>query len=190
MKQKLFTPDFESKMPSEEQAEVCTLLIPEKWMQYFVESSRYEYAGYLHYLLRRYKRFLLSGNIPANPPTIKVQYQDKFQLLTRVNFRPSEEDWADLSLLAKALGVSRCKLFVILLWFDWMQLHQKHLSKAEEVGVPTFPAHISITQSMDRSTGFYHTLVKAIPSVWEIWNQTRHVENLMEKHKESQFEKT
>ena len=50
--------------------------------------------------------------------SIKKQYQNTNLGLIKVNFRPQNQDWAELGIFSVASGRSRCMLFVILLLLD------------------------------------------------------------------------
>lgn len=74
---------------------------------------------------------------------IYAKYQEENLNLVKMNFRPFEEDWCRLSILALGLGVSRCLLFAILLELD---KNQKLNRKTKFRGVPT---RIRITRRLN-----------------------------------------
>lgn len=70
--------------------------------------------SYLEFLLRTRKRGFL-GQIPAHDRT---QYQPDGLDLRPLKFRPSNNAWLTLGLLARQFGVSRCAMFMILFLMD------------------------------------------------------------------------
>ena len=91
-----------------------SLLIPEKFLEVFVEkTSDLPREIYLHYLLKRYRSVVLSGTF-AKSEKVKTCYQDKGQNLVKKNLRPFNPDWLELGILSNWLGISRTALFT---WF-------------------------------------------------------------------------
>lgn len=133
------TKEFPLDEIEKHEASISTLLIPEALMKNFSEQKkkcRNNLSLYLRLLLKRYRILTHSGLIPK-PNKIKTEYQEKDLHLKRLNFRPMNDDWLELSELALAFGKSRCWLFVYLLKLDisglWKILRQARLT----FGVPT-----------------------------------------------------
>lgn len=114
------------------QSGISTLLIPAFIQEHF-EIQEKKFGGkaeYLTYLLKRY-RLILKG-YARDAVSLKTLYQTKNQGLKKVNFRPADEDWAELGTFSIATGRSRCLLFVILLLFDMANFG----STFKKVGIP------------------------------------------------------
>lgn len=97
---------------------ISTLMIPETFSKDLERKSK-KYGGkpkYFSYLLRRFRPLMRS--LLSEPSGLRKIYQEKNQALVKVNFRPSNEDWAELGTFSIAAGRSRCLLFVLLLVFD------------------------------------------------------------------------
>ena len=75
-------------------------------------------SRYLHHLLDKYRYLNYSGQLPLNDGA-KTLYQEKGQNLKKVSFRPENEDWIELKLIAQTHGISATYLFVILLELDF-----------------------------------------------------------------------
>ena len=65
-------------------------------------------------LLNKYRGLFAMGYLPFSEKA-KLKYQDEGLDLQEVKFRPDEEDWAELGIIAYGLGVSRCWLFSYML---------------------------------------------------------------------------
>lgn len=50
---------------------------------------------------------------------MKTEYQERGTEVLIKTFRPELRDWLELGMWASALNYSKCKLFVILLWFEY-----------------------------------------------------------------------
>ncbi|MBM9500001.1 DUF1564 family protein [Leptospira sp. 201903071] len=70
-------------------------------------------SKYLEVLLKEYKTQILQEQRPHSSE--RTSYQEKAQDLKRLSFRPKEGDWAELRSIARYLGTSMCKTFVLLL---------------------------------------------------------------------------
>ncbi|MCE9500741.1 MAG: DUF1564 domain-containing protein [Leptospira sp.] len=77
-------------------------------------------AKYLRRLLNEYRFINFSGDHPV-AERAKILYQAKGLNLKRVSFRPRNEDWIELKLIAQAHGVSATRFFVILLELDFSE---------------------------------------------------------------------
>ncbi|TGM03096.1 DUF1564 family protein [Leptospira barantonii] len=84
-------------------------------------------AFYLKRLLKDQRLKILRNQTPHNKE--RTSYQLKFQGLIRLSFRPNENDWAELRSLARYLGTSMCKAFVLLMDLEKQQLPNKESSK-------------------------------------------------------------
>lgn len=68
----------------------------------------------LQRLLNKYRGFLASGNLPFQQKP-KLTFQDEGLELQKFSFRPDDDVWFELGILAYGCGVSRCWLFSYLL---------------------------------------------------------------------------
>jgi len=83
--------------PNNYQTTDSSLLIPEKFFDIFEEkTTEISREDYFCNLLKRYKELVLSGLYPKSEKP-KTAYQDKDQNLIKVNFRPSNDDWSDVT---------------------------------------------------------------------------------------------
>lgn len=74
-------------------------------------------AGLLANILERSRALLQTGLLPHSEQ-LNCVYQPQGEDLARINFRPNESDWILLGQAAAAHGVSRCRMFVLLLELD------------------------------------------------------------------------
>ncbi len=97
---------------------VSTLLIPEGLIKDFKRNSkRFKSIGdYFSHLISVYRIPLKT--FANDPRGLKKQYQNMNLSLIKINFRPMNQDWAELGTFSIACGRSRCLLFVILLMMD------------------------------------------------------------------------
>jgi len=113
-----------------------SLLIPEKFFDIFEEkTTEISREEYFCTLLKRYKELVLSGLYPKSEKP-KTAYQDKDQNLIKVNFRPSNDDWIELGILAAWLGISRTALFTWFLTLDIASWDKILSEKFFDNGVP------------------------------------------------------
>ncbi|MDV6234314.1 DUF1564 family protein [Leptospira ellisii] len=70
-------------------------------------------TSYLKALLKNYKTTTLKTQKPSTNE--RTAYQKGSQSLMRISFRPDNLDWAELRTIARYLGVSMCKTFVLLM---------------------------------------------------------------------------
>ncbi|MBM9579611.1 DUF1564 family protein [Leptospira sp. 201903070] len=92
----------------------CSLLIPSELIRKLSQSERKNLGKNIDFLLKRYgKKFRINQKINQNALTIK--YQKAGNSLIKINSRILPEEWATLSILASAHGISRCFLYCILL---------------------------------------------------------------------------
>jgi hypothetical protein len=90
----------------------------------------------LKLLLQKYKGFLAIGNLPfAGKP--KLTYQKEGLSLQVFKFRPDNDDWFELGILAYGLGVSRCWLFSYLLELELSGLGDFLALKEAKIGLAT-----------------------------------------------------
>ncbi|WP_162274111.1 DUF1564 family protein [Leptospira tipperaryensis] len=92
----------------------CSLLIPQELMQRLSHSERKNIGKNIHFLLRRYGKTLKRSQ-RINRRALTIKYQKTCNSLIKVNSRILPEEWATLSILASAHGVSRCFLYCILI---------------------------------------------------------------------------
>lgn len=76
-----------------------------------------ELRKYLNRLLNRYRLICYSGSFPVFEG-VKTKHQEKGQNMERRSFRPSNEDWAELKIIANRHGMTATLFFVILLELD------------------------------------------------------------------------
>lgn len=105
--------------PSQHPTTDSSLLIPNKFFDVFEEKTIFiSREEYFSLLLHRYKELALGGIFPKTEKP-KTSYQEKDQNLIKVNFRPNNDDWIELGIIAHFLGVSRTALFT---WFLILEL--------------------------------------------------------------------
>jgi len=118
---KRFQPDWSVEIrPIRQENTPSTLLIPaslEKLLLKTLKQRGYTISVYLRILLRSSRFLTLDGGLPVWD-RCKTAYQDKGQDLQRWNFRPDNDSWLELSILARSYGISRCYLFIILFLLD------------------------------------------------------------------------
>ena len=90
---------------------------------------------YLYALLNKYRILSYSGSIPGFAGS-KLKYQDKGQEWERMDFRPSNEDWVELRILASMHGMTMNKFFVMLLDLDLSEFGEA-VEQAMKGVVPT-----------------------------------------------------
>ena len=69
---------------------------------------------FFEFLMKKY-RHLGKNKSLLQSEKIKKKYQKKGQNLMRIDFVPRNEDWAELTCLTQAFGLSRCHTFVLIL---------------------------------------------------------------------------
>ena len=73
--------------------------------------------NYLHFLLEKFRFLNFSGTLSrSNRP--KTEFQEKNQNLLPFSFKPDNEDWLELKLIAQMHNKSMTNFFVILLILD------------------------------------------------------------------------
>ncbi|MCX7998398.1 MAG: DUF1564 domain-containing protein [Leptospiraceae bacterium] len=75
-------------------------------------------AKYLAHLIKKYRFLFYVNGIPFSN-NVKTEYQKRGTKVFIKTFRPENRDWIELGIWASALNYSKCKLFVILLWFEY-----------------------------------------------------------------------
>jgi len=99
---------------------VSTLLIPDSLIPVLddvLDRRGSRLSSYMKFLLVEYRSAILDRSLPVSQKC-KCLYQNAGQDLHRRNFRPDNESWLELGMLARSLGVSRCCLFIRLLLLD------------------------------------------------------------------------
>ncbi|MCB1176745.1 MAG: DUF1564 family protein [Leptospiraceae bacterium] len=110
------------EFPEDLRENVSSLLIPDRYLCDLENvCGDMELHKYLKYLVGKYRKFIALGYIPHGK-NVRIKYQKKGQSLVNVKFRPWDEDWAELGILAYGLGVSRCWLFSYLLELEFSLL--------------------------------------------------------------------
>ncbi len=107
---------------------VSTLLIPEKFFDFFKENAdELMREEYFSILLNRFKELALCGLFPKSEKA-KTAHQEEGQSLVKVKFRPKNEDWVELGIIANYPGITRtaCPAYVAwgMCWalFSWFLL--------------------------------------------------------------------
>lgn len=122
--------------PTKAERTESSLLIPEKLIDVYEEkTNNISREKYLHVLLRKYGDMVLIGLL-AKSQKIKTSYQEEHQNLIKKNFRPFNDDWIELGILANYLGISRTALFT---WFLMLELGEWDIILSErfyDSGVP------------------------------------------------------
>ncbi len=115
-----------------------SLLIPEKFLDVFVEKTKgrgVSKEDYFVYLLKRYRCLVLWEVFPKSGRA-KTRFQDEGQNLVKKNFYPSNADWIEFGILAAWLGISRTALFTWFLILDLAGWDKILAEKFFENGVP------------------------------------------------------
>ncbi|AVQ13092.1 PF07600 family protein [Leptospira santarosai] len=110
---------------------LCSFLIPENLVRTYRLQPKV-LRNTLHSLLSHWDETLIRKRF-LGKRLAYARYQDKDLNLQKMNFRPFEEDWCKLGILAWGLGVSRCLLFSLLL--EWVVKRTPRKTKSR--GVPT-----------------------------------------------------
>jgi len=123
-----------------------TLLIPDYLLSFFNELV------YKHGNMRSLLGFLVSG-FQKNKYKIyfekdissTIKYQEKSLNLHREDFRPFEEDWINMKLLATSHNLSICAFFILLVQ---MELAGAMVSDKKTDGVPPKFPRINLHQAL------------------------------------------
>jgi hypothetical protein len=125
-----------------ERSTASTLLVPKHLVEKldlvipYVENSKtkkksYKFKEGLKKLLEKYRGLLARGYLPfQNKP--KLTYQEEGLELQKFCFRPDDEDWYELGILAYGCGVSRCWLFSFLVELD-LSLMGEFIDRTKEI---------------------------------------------------------
>jgi hypothetical protein len=70
----------------------------------------WDFRSGLRRLVNKYRGFLASGNLPFQQKP-KLTFQEEGLDLQKFSFRPEDDVWFELGILAYGCGVSRCWLF-------------------------------------------------------------------------------
>jgi len=123
--------------PIQNSQSVSTLLVSSMYC-HVINRAIERHLSLRHYIHRLMSDPLLSKKILLlRSYKWKKNYQSYGQDLRRYNFRPSESDWALLSILSNGLGFSRCYVFVFLMLID-AGIIKFNLNKRGNVGTPTY----------------------------------------------------
>ena len=118
---------------------VSTLLIPDSLIPVLddvLDRRGSRLSSYMKFLLVEYRSAILNRSLPVSEKC-KCLYQNGGQDLRRRNFRPDNQSWLELGMLARSLGISRCFLFIRLLLLD--------VKKNGKNAVPTFHSGTGIS---------------------------------------------
>lgn len=140
-----------------------TLLIPERYMELFLdklEENNLNVAGYLSLLLKRYRFFVRNGIIPKHE-FLKTKYQERLQNLQRVDFVPIAEDWAELKCLRAFFNRSMTWIFVYLLKLDSLELYKNLPKKYEDFVFPILAnIRLEVKAILSRKNVFYERFLR------------------------------
>ena len=126
MKTTLLCPDFIAESPS-------TLLIPGLLHPFFLKRiDQFSCRNYLHILLGKY-----GYKINKKTRSYKTEYQLEGLELKRENFRPWDDDWLRMKLIAGANGISMTMLFVIMMVWDKIEEEGQDQILSSFCGAPT-----------------------------------------------------
>ncbi len=117
--------------PIRKSGNLCSFLIPEN----LVRTNQLQpkiLRKTLHSLLSRWDETLIRKRF-LGKRLAYARYQEKNLNLQKMNFRPFEEDWCKLGILAWGLGISRCLLFSVLLGWSI----ERPPKKTKSYGAPT-----------------------------------------------------
>ncbi|TGK32717.1 DUF1564 family protein [Leptospira gomenensis] len=91
------------------------LYIPKELYSYAIVKIKKNknLTTYLSLLLKNYKTTTLRTQKPHKSD--RTLYQKGSQSLIRFSFRPENLDWAELRAIARYLGISMCKTFILLM---------------------------------------------------------------------------
>jgi len=134
-----------------------TLLIPDFLFSYY-QNKRDHHGGLknlLGFLIRKFNcmesRLFMEDDISST-----IDYQEKGLFLHREDFRPIENEWIELKLLASSHNLSMCKFFVLLL-----RLEMAGALDCEDGygGVPPNPKKITLIQTISPTVpqNYLHT---------------------------------
>lgn len=104
----------------EHEKTVSTLRIP-VILEGILERRLQEYGNlrkFFAHLIRKYRFLFYANGIPFSQK-VKTEYQERGTEIFIKTFRPELRDWIEFGMWASALNYSKCKLFVILLWFEY-----------------------------------------------------------------------
>lgn len=171
MKQKAYFSSNALQIPLSNEKDTCTFLVPSSLVS-FLEKSLSElgdFNGLLIFLLRKYRRFLANGELFQFHDSHHSIYQEKNQGLQKFNVRIDPEAWTRLGLLAFAHGISRCKLFSLLLWLESVRI-EKHLVLFEPAGVPAYPMNLRMYIYLDYNRSLVYKTFEPHPDSVDFWN--------------------
>lgn len=103
-----------SFFPAQYYLNTSTLLIPKYlYVKFLTKISEHKGCReYFNHLLNH----CFTGSLEYHLQTrVRTEYQFKGQNLQKYNFRPYDEDWLHLKLLANAMGISMTSLFVLMM---------------------------------------------------------------------------
>ena len=131
-----------------------TLLIPKKFFDFFKENAdELTREEYFSKVLNRYKELALCGLFPKSEKA-KTAHQEEGQSLVKVNFRPQNEDWIELGIIASYLGITRTGLFTWFLLLDFAGWGEILSEKFFETGVPAKVSPILAKSILSRRISF------------------------------------
>lgn len=117
-----FESQIEDEYPcSSASSGVATLLIPaafDWFIQEQLTSRNWTMAVFLRVLVQKYRAILVTRPPRSARPGCQRQYQRSGLNLHKRSFRPEADIWAELSMIAHYMGVSRCYLFALLIRFE------------------------------------------------------------------------
>lgn len=103
----------------------CTFLVPLKIVRQLPNSERKRIGKNLGILLKKYAH-RLTHKKKFNNRALTIKYQKQGNTLIKFNTRIRPEEWAQLSILAAAHGISRCLLYCFLIQLQLSKLSKRY----------------------------------------------------------------
>ena len=128
------------KKITEKRTTISTLLIPKKYgkiLKKRLKNKNMKLKAYLEFLISEYKQDSAIQEY-FQSDKVNTQYQSAGQDLERWNFLVDNLTWAELTLFARSLGLSRTLLFMILFLIDIGELQIPLKHGRGTFGVPKF----------------------------------------------------
>lgn len=145
---KKFTHNRNVKSGKDKSRFTADFYVPIELYSYVIQRIREEKSltFYLKKLLKDHRFEILRNQEPHRKE--RTSYQSKFQGLVRISFRPNESDWAELRSVSRYLGISMCKIFILL-----MNLEKRKPTKEKSAKEVIYKTKLRITSHLQK---FYH----------------------------------
>ena len=114
--------------------------------------------AYLHSLLKKYRPLFDRRVLPSSDgDRFTREYQIRLaEKRKKVNFRPFGGDWAEITNVALAHGLSVCRFFSLLLTLEAVGCGSEEVQKAIHVGIPTSSySKSTLIQQFCQTDGLY-----------------------------------